>query len=132
MSITKHDETSPPPRDTTSTRAGSIPGQPNQDFRLAFFSPRTNLPNRGRTKQPEEQEEENHSRGTDKGTMRVHVSGNRHYNTEAEIGHNWPERNDTEASYNDNDVSGGSMKVGGRAHPDDKKDVQDKKSEALP
>ena len=132
MTITKYDETSPPPENTTSARVGSIPGQPTQDFRLPFFSPRSNPPNRGRTKQRPEQEEESQARGTDKGKMRVHVSGNRHYNTEAEICHNCPEHNDTEATYNDNDVSGGSMKVDGMTHPDGKKSVQHKKSEELP
>ena len=53
---------------------------------------------------------------------------NRHYNLDAEICQNRPEHSVTKASYNGNDVAGGSMKIGGVTHQDGKENIKNKRS----
>ncbi|KAM0795663.1 hypothetical protein BDR22DRAFT_869910 [Usnea florida] len=115
-----------PPADITSTEASPIPGQPTEEMFKAFFSPRSNQPYTGRNEQHPEHEG-SQSKKSNHASMCIQASNNRLFYTNAEICQNRPEHSVTQASYNDNDVAGGSLKIGGMTHQDRRQSVKDKK-----
>ena len=98
----------------------------------AFFRPRSNLPHTERIEQPPRHDEEGDPKINSKGSMSIQADNNRHFYTNAEIFQNRPELSVTQASYNGNDVAGGSLKIGGVTHQDGKESLKEKKSEELP